>query len=163
MKSSILSLLCASVTAFAPTALRRQSLLKHSAETKDVTTKENYHAFLDDLFVHKIQDEWQEEIDHLEHYERAALSDPDLPGVVEMNHKSAAPIFRQREEHRHDSLLDGVAHAIDTDPDLIPIVGNMKDSDSLDSFLYRETEAHRHDSLFNEVQHSIDTDEYLNP
>ena len=91
------------------------------------------------------------------------MSDPHLAGVVETPHKPAAPVFRQREEHRHDSLLDEVAHAIDIDPDLAPIVGKKKESDFLDSFIYRETEAHRHYSLLNEVQHSIDTDEYLNP
>eukprot|EP00977_Amphora_coffeiformis_P026459 scaffold26792_cov130-Amphora_coffeaeformis.AAC.1 len=166
MKLAFFSLVCTSATAFVPTTLpRRQSLLERAAEAEDATKqgKKNYHTFLDDLFVHHVQEEWQEEIDHLQHYEKAALSDPDLVGILEAPHKPAAPVFRQREEHRHDSLLDEVAHAIDTDPDLAPIVGSKKESDSLDSFIYRETEAHRHDSLLDEVQHSIDTDEYLNP
>ena len=150
--------------AFAPT-LRRQSLLTLRAEDATKDSNGNYHAFLDDLFVHKVQEEWQEEIEHLQHYEKAVYSDPDLAGVVQTPHKPAAPVFRQREQHRHDSLLDEVAHAIDMDPDLATVVGNDKvgkdKGGPIDSFIHRETEAHRHDSLLNEVQHSIDTDEYL--
>lgn len=122
----------------------------------------NYHAFLDDLFVHKTQENWEEEVVHLAHYEKAVLSDPDLEGVVEKPHKQASPKFREREQHRHDSLWDEAAHAIDTDPDLATIVGEEK-SGGVDSFIFRNSEAHRHDSLMDEVQHSIDNDEYLNP
>ena len=94
----------------------------------------------DKLDLHQLHKEWSKELEQLQHYEHAIFTDPDLSGVVEKVSTTTTPRlavtkhhddehdqqhvanleYRSQESHRHDSLLDEIAHSIETDPYLRP-------------------------------------------
>ena len=180
MKTSVLCTAFLAMAAF-PTSvalapllvkrLRRALRLQHMHEEADAKAhlqqqqeqNKEYHAFLDDLYIHKVQDDWKEELDHLKHYEHSVLSDPDLAGIVEADPLPPQTLYREREQHRHDSLVEEAVHAIETDPDLANIVGDNDDDHKKVNPQYRQAESHRHDSLWNEIEHSIESDPDLSP
>ena len=119
-------------------------------QTPMLLTKRNNAQNLD-----SVQHEWQEEAAHIRAMESSLFEDPSLEGVVEQK-RIPQKIYVEHEAHKHDSLLNEIEHAIETDPDLANFV-TKKTKKTINSE-FMEKESHLHDSLLTEVEHAIDTD-----
>ena len=94
--------------------------IQRRQEAAEAQAKANHHqAILDKPDVHNLLEVWGNERERLEHYEHAIANAPDLTNLITVVNKPKHYVnveFRENEGHRHDSLLDEIAHSIDTDP-----------------------------------------------
>jgi len=105
-----------------------------------------------------VQDKWKKEFENLQKMEHSVESDPDLSNLMDHVPKTEHinKVFMEQESHVHDSLLNEIQHAIDTDADLEGVVAH-RDKKTVQKG-YMEREMHKHDSALNEIEHSIATD-----
>mmetsp|Transcript_16056 Transcript_16056/g.30564 ORF Transcript_16056/g.30564 Transcript_16056/m.30564 type:complete len:136 (-) Transcript_16056:152-559(-) len=117
-------------TAFSPWLVRRlrrtvEIQRQLEAEEAQVKPRTNHHHSAPDKppDVHSLLKVWEEERQILKHFEHGIVNDSNLTNLVSVVKKPKHYInieFREKEKHRHNSLLDEIVHSIDTDPYLTP-------------------------------------------
>lgn len=78
----------------------------------------------EETLIDRMVEEWSQQAEQLAKYERSIASDGYLTDLVvnQVTPKAPNKAFMEKEMRRHDSLLEGIQHAIESDPYLDGIV-----------------------------------------
>jgi hypothetical protein len=151
----ILLLMAVACESFVMMPRCREGLTKSMIHQTAATSSDN----VDDL-IRAAQQEWKQQAAISHAIEQSLEMDPDLDGLVD-HCKGANRVYRNKEEHKHDSFGSELEHSLGTDPDLANVVVDIMKKEhprKVDNPAFMEREMHVHDSFLNEIEHSIDTD-----